>query len=107
MSGVATHTTEPVVGQGGVPTRSRVRALLTVGSAVAAPVLLAPTAAHAATASAAPRRRNAVVWTSDAMPSVRAPPGKSLALTVNGTPTDRTPGTTRSGALTLAVTQGE
>ncbi|WP_329281896.1 hypothetical protein [Streptomyces sp. NBC_01451] len=43
----------------------------------------------------------------DATATVQAPPGKTLALTVNGTPTALTPGTTYSGALTLTVAQGE
>ncbi|MGW2521876.1 hypothetical protein ACWC09_33655 [Streptomyces sp. NPDC001617] len=49
MSEVTPHTKEQALAQRGVTMRSRVRALLAVGSLVAAPTLLMPTAARAAT----------------------------------------------------------
>jgi hypothetical protein len=38
---------------------------------------------------------------------VQAPPGKTLTLTVGGTTTPLTAGTTYTGALTLSVTPAE
>ncbi|WP_327699733.1 hypothetical protein [Streptomyces sp. NBC_00459] len=43
----------------------------------------------------------------DATATVEAPSGKTVTLTVNGTPTALTPGATYSGALVLTVAEGE
>jgi len=60
MSKVTTHTREQARAERGVTMRSRVRALIDVGSIVAAPALLSPTTAQAATPAAAARRRRTV-----------------------------------------------
>ncbi|MDV9172942.1 hypothetical protein R6V09_22855 [Streptomyces sp. W16] len=60
MSKVTTHTWEQARVERGVTMRSRVRALIGVGSIVAAPALLSPTTARAATPAATARRRRAV-----------------------------------------------
>src|SRR5882724_10868608 len=60
MSEVTTHAMEQGLAERGVTMRSRVRALIAVGSIVAAPAVLAPATAHAATPAAAARRRKTV-----------------------------------------------
>ncbi|MFC7260610.1 hypothetical protein [Streptomyces lutosisoli] len=102
MSKVTNHTMEQCLAERGVTMRSRVRALIAVGSVVAAPALLAPATAHAATPAAAARRRKTVAsgetWEVAAITRLdelvledgsvlTAPEGYSLSLTVNGVET--------------------
>ncbi|WP_371664549.1 hypothetical protein [Streptomyces sp. NBC_00280] len=101
MFEVTPHTMEPALAERGVPMRSRVRALLAVAGVVAAPVLLAPTAAHAATQAVAAGRRTVVsgeVWEVTAITRLdelvvedgavlTAVEGYSLTLTVDGVET--------------------
>ncbi|MGY1495298.1 hypothetical protein ACW4TU_01400 [Streptomyces sp. QTS52] len=102
MPEVTSHPTEPVLAESAVPMRSRVRALLAVASVVAAPTLLAPTAAHAATpARAADRSRTVAsgeIWEITEITRLdelvvedgvvlTAPEGYSLTLTVDGVET--------------------
>ena len=102
MSEVTTHTREQGLAERGVTMRSRVRALIAVGSVVAAPGLLSPTTAHAATPGATARRRKTVAsgetWEVAAITRLdelvvehgavlTAPEGHSLSLTVDGVET--------------------